>query len=234
MILFILLFIGILFLGDSFTSLFNCKLSWWERFGLAYGLGLAILTFGTFFSSLLGAPFNKYILLFVFLVCLTVIWYVKKKRQIGLGLKIYWNRPTMPVIILGIIILLVGLSSLFESVVRPIYIWDAVAIWGAKAKAIFSLGDVQAVKDYGAKRFYPLNIPLAMALFYYFGEPFVKSIFPFYFIAILTVFYGALKRYGCGYVGSAGTLMLAATPLFSIIQQLPMPTCPWLFTIWLP
>ena len=212
MILFVLLFIGILFLGDSFTSLFKCKLSYWERFGLAYGLGLAIFTFATFFSSLLGAPFNKYTLLFVFLVCLTMIWYAKKKRQIGLDLKIYWNRPTIPAIILGIIILLVGFTSLFESVVRPIYTWDALAIWGTKGKAIFSVGSVQAVKDYGAKPYYPLNIPVAMALFYYFGEPFVKSIFSFYFLAILMVFYGSLKRYGCGYVGSAGTLMLAVTP----------------------
>ena len=172
MIPFILLFICILFLGDSFTSLFKCKLSCWERFGLAYGLGLAIFTFGTFFSSLLGAPFNKYTLLFVFLVCLAVIWYAKKKRQIGLNLRIYWNRPTIPAIILGIIILLVGLSSLFESVVRPIYTWDGLAIWGTKGKAIFSLGSVQAVKDYGAKPYYPLNIPIAMALFYYFGGTF--------------------------------------------------------------
>jgi len=116
------------------------------------------------------------------------------------------------VIILGIVIVLVGLASLLESVVRPIYAWDALAIWGAKGKAIFSLGSVQAVKDYGAWPYYPLNIPIAMALFYYFGEPFVKSIFSFYFIAILMVFHGSLKRYGCGYVGLAGTLMLAVTP----------------------
>jgi len=115
-------------------------------------------------------------------------------------------------IILGAIILLVVLSSLFDSVVRPIYTWDALAIWGTKGKAIFSLGSVQAVKDYGAKPYYPLNIPIAMAVFYYFGEPFVKSIFSLYFVAILMVFYGSLKRCGCGYVASAGTLMLAVTP----------------------
>ena len=77
---------------------------------------------------------------------------------------------------------------------------------------MFSVGSVQAIKEYGAKPYYPLNIPIAMALFYYFGEPFVKSIFSFYFLAILAVFYGSLKRYGCGYAGLAGTLMLAVTP----------------------
>lgn len=213
MILFILLFIGILFLGDSFTSLFKCKLTLQERFGLAYGLGLALVTFGVFFSSLLGASFNRYTVLFVFLVGLTMIWYVKKKRLIGLDLEINWKRPTIPAMILGIVILLVGLCSLFESVVRPIYTWDALAIWAAKGKAIFSLGSIQAVKGYGAYPYYPLNVPIAMAVFYYFGEPFVKSIFSFYLIAILMVFCGSLKRYGCGYLGSAGTLMLAVTPL---------------------
>lgn len=157
MILFILLLCGILFLGSSFTSLFKCKLSWWERYGLAYGLGLGIFTLGTFLSSLVGAPFNKYTLVVVFL----------------------------------------ALSG---------------AIWGTKGKAIFSLGNIQAVKDYGAQSYYPLNIPIAMAIFYHFGESFVKSIFPFYFIAILMVFYGSLKRFGCGYVELAGTLMLAVTP----------------------
>ncbi len=212
MILFILLFIGILFLGDSFTSLFKCKLSCWERFGLAYGLGLAIFTFGTFLSSFLGAPFNKYTLLVVVLVLLGAIWGIKGKKRIGLDFKITWDRPTLAAIILGIIILLVGLSSLFESVVRPIYTWDALAIWGTKGKAIFSLGNIQAVKDYGAQSYYPLNIPIAMAIFYHFGEPFVKSIFPFYFVAMLAVFYGSLKRCGCGKVGLVGTLMLAVTP----------------------
>jgi len=212
MILFILVLVSILFLGDSFTSLFRCKLSCWERFGLAYGLGLAILTYGTFLFSLAGAPFNRWVLLFVFLVSLALIWYGKKKRRTGLGLKICWSRPTIPVVILGTAILLVSLSSLFESVFRPIYTWDALAIWGTKAKAIFFLGSVQAVKDFGAKPYYPLNIPIAMALFYHFGEPFVKSLFSLYFLALLAVFYGSLKRHGCGYVGSAGTLMLAATP----------------------
>ena len=157
MILFILLFICILFLGDSFTSLFKCKLNCWERFGLAYGLGLAIFTFGIFLSSFFGAPFSKYTLVVVFLI------------------------------VLG-------------------------AIWGIKGKAIFSLGSIQAVKDYGAQSYYPLNIPIAMAIFYHFGESFVKSMFSFYFMAILMVFYGSLKRCGCGYVGLFGTLMLAVTP----------------------
>lgn len=212
MILFILLFICILFLGDSFTSLFKCKLNCWERFGLAYGLGLAIFTFGTFLSSFLGAPFNKYTLAVVFLVLLGAIWGIKRKKLIGLDFKISWNKPTIAAIVLGTIILLVGLSSLFESVVRPLYTWDALAIWGTKAKAIFSLGSIQAVRDYGAKPYYPLNIPIAMAIFYHFGESFVKSIFPFYFVAILMVFYGSLKRCSCGYVRLAGTLMLAVTP----------------------
>ncbi len=212
MILFILLFICILFLGDSFTSLFKCKLNYWERFGLAYGLGLAIFTFGTFLSSFLGAPFNKYTLLVVFLVLLGTIWAIKRKKRIGLDFKISWNKPTIAVLVLGIIILIVGLSSLFESVVRPLYTWDALAIWGTKAKAIFSLESIQAVKDYGAKPYYPLNIPIAMAIFYHFGESFVESIFPFYFIAMLAVFYGSLKRCGCGYLGLIGTLMLAVTP----------------------
>ncbi len=212
MILFILLFICILFLGDSFTSLFKCKLNRWERFGLAYGLGLGIFTFGIFVSSLLGAPFNNYVLVVVFLILLGAIWGIKRKKQIGLDLKISWSKPAILVMVLGISIMLVGLSSLFESVVRPLSTWDALAIWGPKGKAIFSLGSVRAVKDYGAGSFYPLNIPVAMALFYYLGESFVKSIFPFYFIAILMVFYGSLKKYGCGWIGAAGTLMLAVTP----------------------
>lgn len=212
MILFILLFTCILFLGDSFTSLLKCKLNCWERFGLAYGLGLAIFTFGIFLSSFLGAPFSKYTLVVVFLILLGAIWGIKKKKRIGLDFKISWNKPTIAATILGIIILLVGLSSLFESVVRPIYTWDALAIWGTKGKAIFSLGNIQAVKDYGAQSYYPLNIPIAMAIFYNFGESFVKSIFPFYFVAMLAVFYGSLKRCGYGYVGLVGTLMLAVTP----------------------
>jgi hypothetical protein len=212
MIFFVLLLCGILFLGGSFTSLFKCKLSWWERVGLAYGLGLGILTFGMFLFSLTRAPFNQYTLALVFLVWLTVIWYVRKKKRIKLDLKIHWDRPSLPAITLGVVILFVSLVSLFKSVVRPIYTWDALAIWAVKGKAIFSLGTIQAVKDYGAYPHYPLNIPITMALFYHFGEPFVKSIFPFYFMAMLMVFYGSLKRHGCGYIGSAGILMLALTP----------------------
>jgi len=213
MTLFILLFICILFLGDSFTSLFKCEITWWERFGLAYGLGLAVFTFGILLSSLFGASFNKYTLIFVFLVCLTTIWYVKRKRGIKLNLKVHWNRPSLPVVIFGVAIAGVSLASLFESIVWPIHTWDAIAIWAGKGKAIFSIGSIKAVKDYGAYPYYPLNISIAVALFYYFGEPFVKSIFPFYFIALLMVFYGSLKRQSCCNVESVGTLMLALTPL---------------------
>ncbi len=110
------------------------------------------------------------------------------------------------------LILFISLASLFGSVVRPISAWDALAIWAVKGKAIFSLGTIQAVKDYGAYPFYPLNIPIAMALFYHFGEPFVKSIFSFYFMAMLMVFYGSLRRYSSCHVALAGTLMLALTP----------------------
>jgi len=212
MIFFVLLLCGILFLGSSFTSLFKCKLSWWEHFGLAYGLGLGIFTFGTFLSSLVGIPFKRYTLVFVFLACLTAIWYVRRKRRVELNLKIHWSRPSSLAITLGALILLVSLASLFRSVVHPISTWDALAIWAVKGKAILSLGTIKAVKDYGAYPHYPLNIPIAIALFYYFGESFVKSIFSFYFIALLMVFYGSLKRHGCGHAGLAGTLMLALTP----------------------
>jgi len=212
MILFILLLCGILFLGSSFTSLFKCKLSWWERFGLAYGLGLGTLTFGVFLPSLVGAPFGKHTLVFALVVWLAVIWYVKRKRRDELNLRIHWDRPSLPAIILAGGILLVSLASLFESVVQPIWSLDAVAIWAVKGKAIFSLGTVRVAGDYGYHSYYPLNIPIAIALFYYFGEPFVKSIFPFYFMAILMVFYGCLRRHGCHNTASAGTLILALTP----------------------
>lgn len=184
MIFFILVLCGILFLGSSFTSLIRCKLSWWEHFGLAYGLGLGILTFGVLLLSLARAPFNQYTLALVFLACLTGIWYVRRKRRIELNLRIRWSKPTLFAITLGVLILFVSLTSLFESVVHPISSWDALAIWAVKGKAIFSLGTIEAVKDYGAYPHYPLNIPIAMALFYHFGEPFVKSIFPVYFMAI--------------------------------------------------
>jgi len=213
MILFILLLCGIFFLGSSFTSLFKCKLSWWERFGLAYGLGLGTLTFGVFLPSLVGAPFGKYTLVFALAVWLATIWYVKRKRRDELNLRIHWDRPSLPEITLAGGILLVSLASLFESVVQPIWSLDAVAIWAVKGKAIFSLGTVRVAGDYGYHAFYPLNIPIAIALFYYFGEPFVKSIFPFYFMAILMVFYGSLRRHGCHNTASAGTLILALTPL---------------------
>jgi len=212
MIVFILLLCGILFLGSSFTSLFKCKLSWWERFGLAYGVGLGTLTFGVFLLSLVGAPFGKHTLVFALVVWLAVIWYVKRKRRDELNLRIHWDRPSLPAIILAGGILLVSLASLFESVVQPIWSLDAVGNWAVKGKAIFSLGTVRAAGYYGHHAHYPLNIPIAIALFYYFGEPFVKSIFPFYFMAILMVFYGSLRRHGCHNAASAGTLILALTP----------------------
>ena len=176
--------------------------------------------------SLIGVPFGKYTLVFALVVWLAVIWYVKRKRRDELNLRIHWDRPSLPAIILAGGILLVSLASLFESVVQPIWSLDAVAIWAVKGKAIFSLGTVRVAGGYGYHAYYPLNIPIAIAVFYHFGEPFVKCIFPFYFMAILMVFYGSLRRHGCHNTALAGTLILALTPFVfehSIIAYADLP-----------
>ncbi len=86
------------------------------------------------------------------------------------------------------------LASLFAfAMARPILEWDACAIWGIKAKAIFAFGNWSGLGRWGAWPEYPPLQPTLMAIAAGGGEPMAKAIPPLLACALYGIVYEALR-----------------------------------------
>lgn len=112
-----------------------------------------------------------------------------------------------------------------DALSQPLLGFDARAIWGMKAKIIFSNHQIYG-EDFldpdrlHAKQRYPLGIPLALSFIYHstgqLNDRFGKVIFPAFFLALLCFFYGALRRLFNHRYSLLGTCLLTTLPCFTI------------------
>ena len=99
-------------------------------------------------------------------------------------------------------ILIIGIGLIYLTIftlIEPIYNWDAVVVWDAKARFIFHMGDVDSYMFYHTVHpHYPLMVPLNMTFFYsIFLEPhyLCKVIFLSYYLCIILFIYFSLRRF---------------------------------------
>jgi len=99
--------------------------------------------------------------------------------------------------------------------------WDGLAIWGLKAKAVYSEGEVSLSLFHDLSRQwshlnYPLLLPTVEAWLYWFlggvNEEQVKVVFVAYQLSLLTLFYIAIRRQHAGWYALVWTLVLASLP----------------------
>src|SRR5262249_1344171 len=101
--------------------------------------------------------------------------------------------------------------------------WDGVAVWGLKAKAAFADGGFPGpyfhdLSRQGSHPGYPLFVPLAEAWVYrcigQVDECAVKLLFVAFYVALVALFYGGVRREGFTATFSLGfTAALATVPL---------------------
>ena len=87
--------------------------------------------------------------------------------------------------------------ALLRALLYPMWAWDAVTIWGLKAKAFYSSRAID-LTGFEAHNYYPNLVPLAMAyLYFWLGgiiDHLVKALFPFWGGCLILIFYSFLRR----------------------------------------
>lgn len=81
----------------------------------------------------------------------------------------------------------------FLGISKPIVEWDAMAIWGIKARAIFATETLRTLGMWGAYPEYPPLVPIAMAQLGIGGELAVKALFPLFAWCLYGVVYEGLE-----------------------------------------
>lgn len=217
MIAVLVLLLAVTFLGWVVTGSLRGNFSLLGRLGLAYGLGLGLFTYGIFFSSALGLPITlpTMFLSYSVVVFLSAVALLRLDRAAVFGL--FKTRLKVPAweartLVLGCAITIVVGVTLLIGLYWPLRQWDELAIWGAKARAIFAQQDVEGC-TYGEFPFYPLHVPLSMVLMLIFGaEGLVRLPLILNFIALLLVFQASLARRVRSPLSHVFTLILGTIP----------------------
>jgi hypothetical protein len=119
----------------------------------------------------------------------------------------------------------VGLLVFLDALSQPLLSFDARAIWGMKARVIFSYQQIYGEDFFDpdrlhAKQRYPLGIPLAQSFMYHMigevDDRLGKIIFPGFFLALFLSFYAALRQFFSRCYSLLGTFLLSILPAFSI------------------
>ena len=205
--------------GILVLSALGIRLNRWEVAGLAPGIGSGLITLTVFVLLNLNLTVSVVSALLAIAGLLGVLGAltVLRIRRTGWPQGERMGTPrldTMPdFVLLALIVLLVGFTFVI-ALYWPPHAWDALSIWVVKGKAINDLGDLAGAES-GAYGFYPLHVPLLIALLLL-GLPITvfKIIFPIYFVLLLLSYAGSLLRltHGNHSLTLVFVLMLAATP----------------------
>jgi len=203
-----------------------------EFLGLAFGLGIGMISLGTFYLAFAGAQLNpSSVSMFVGGLFAGLITLNASSRSRAAQKEAQLEEPRKKCGLNRIELALAAMifASCFlvaiDALSQPILGFDARAIWGMKAKIIFSNHQIYG-EDFldpdrlHAKQRYPLGLPLALNFTYQamgqLNDRFVKVIFAAFFLALPCFFYGALRRIFDKSYSLLGTCLLSTLPCFTI------------------
>ncbi len=213
--------------GLAISLLISPEMRATERFALSYGLGFGLLTLVMFLLNLLGIKFslvNTSICLSGIIVGSMLYWKRKKgsyhplaevsRFLRGIG-KTFASLSIFERIVLGLLIFF-GVSNLIIAVYWPVYWWDALAVYGLRAKV---LAETQSFPEAALKVmqpdylfYYPPMTSLVQAWLYLWGWTNPKVFYSLLFISLAIIFYHSLRDHCPGYHCLLFTLILVSTP----------------------
>ncbi len=206
-----------------------------EKIGFSYLFGMGAVSLSMFLVGISNIAFTRFNILFPWAILSTglIIWCVILKKPvpaeqltkspalIGIGKLKVKGRD----IALILLIVLQSLYNFFRALMKPIEAYDAVAIYGLKAKIMYLAHGITpdffqniASNFHGAHPDYPLLVPLSETWVYtflgQFNDILVKAIFPMFYLSFLFVFYALLKK-----VTKNQTISILFTFLLASIKQ---------------
>ncbi len=193
-----------------------------ERLALSYIIGLGTLTLQMFLYSLAGIRFSVFSLLLphIFIAIITGVIFTKTKPSGARAAKI--KNETFDIILFGGILFQV-FHAFFKALIKPMDSFDSIGNFAYKAKMFFIERyipyELFANKSIDIQHpDYPLFIPLSETWVSMFlgqwNDLLVKGLFPMFFVALLVIFYFALKRVIGKRLALVSTFFLATIPHF--------------------
>lgn len=170
-----------------------------EMLGFSYLLGIGIISMQMFVMGLFGIKFTTIAILLPW-VPLVVI----NAKRMSLRMPRLLLVPPRDFALIALIALQTG-YNFFRALIKPIESYDAVAIYGLKSKIMYLAGGISGdffrnvtSNFHGAHADYPLLIPLSTTWVYTFlgsfNEILVKALFPLFYMSLIFIFYGIMKR----------------------------------------
>jgi hypothetical protein len=213
------------FLGFIVASLITGRsklLSGPEKLAYSYLLGCGSLTLIILLLGLCRVNLTGPNIIIGSAIILAVPLYLAIKNEIlDFG---PWTKPqplTRPETLLLALITLRSAFVLFENLIKPVIGVDAFANWSLRAKVFFVDGGLllNRTGEYflgGGQTFYPLNIPLLQTWIYavlgHWDDALAKVIFGCFFVALIMLFYGTVRRSAPRFVALLGTYLLTTLP----------------------
>jgi hypothetical protein len=209
-----------------------CLVGWlllpprWEmgalsRLSFAFAAGAAAMSVQMFAFDVAGIGWSRLTLLVPW--CIIAGWMVYRRGS-SLAEPLWPLRPPslapLPVVLLVVTIVPVLVWLPYERLM-PLTAWDAWAIWLMKAKAAYLDGTIDGFlsrhRELLGHPEYPLLVPLYATFFYVFkggvADHAGKALSPFFYLALLGVFYWFARRWSTAGIAMALTAMLAWIPM---------------------
>ncbi len=202
-------------LAPAFTRL--------EQVAAGFGLGALVVTLWMLALSGLGQCFTLPLVMAPPLALVGGLWLGKKVS----GRKQQEPRQTAALpqnprptpygvwdwVFLGLLAVLF-LFAVARAVMYPVWAWDAIAIWGFKAKVFYLQGAINLC-GFEAHNYYPNLVPLLVSYLYLWlgqvNDYLVKLVFPLWGAALLAMLFGMLRR-----LGLTRTFALGVTTFFAL------------------
>jgi|UniRef100_A0A7V6A2I5 hypothetical protein len=229
------LLLGRLVLGLAGVIIVGCLLVTWlapaftrlEKAAAGFGLGALVITLWMLTLSGLGECFTLPLVMLPPLALVAGLWGGKKLSVARLSKRAGFKaqtflRPQTPsptpygvwdwvfISLLAIFFLL----ATARAVMYPVWAWDAIAIWGFKAKVFYLQGAINLC-GFEAHNYYPNLVPLLVSYLYLWlgqvNDHLVKLVFPLWGAALLAMLFGMLKR-----LGLTRTQALGVTTFFAL------------------
>lgn len=202
--------------GLLLTYVLSSRLHSIERLGLAYLLGIGLLTYLMFLLYLIGFKFiliNTLILLIVSVIILFILTRNRIKRWFSEIKKLFVVSKLLSTekALLSLLVVLF-IYSFVNNLYWPVADWDALAIYDFRAKVFAATGSMTEGINRGYFFGYPLLVSLANTLVYLLGGDNPKFIYSLFYISFIFVFYGVIRRLCSRRLALFIIVLLATTP----------------------
>ena len=169
----------------------------WERLAVSFGLGALFITLWMLALSFMGVPFTLGWTAAPPVLASFILWRLRERRAVlpGPASPPFQGWDWLVVGLLGLVLL----YSVLRAVLYPMWTWDALSLWGFKAKLLFYRRTLD-FSGFEIQTYYPNLIPLLLAYLYlWLGEVndhLVQGVFPLWGALLLVILYQQGRRAG--------------------------------------